>query len=46
MLLMENLEIAEEYDNSKQYFKAKGLELIAANDSIEGKIYLVRKKEK
>ena len=43
---MENLELAEEYDWSLEYFKARGLELMAAQDSIEGKIYLVRKKEK
>jgi len=46
MMSMESLEIAEEYDWSREYFKARGLELLGSKDTIEGKIYLVRKKEK
>lgn len=41
---MESLEIVEEWFEIKEYFNHKGLELLGTKDTIEGKVYLVRKK--
>jgi len=41
---MESLEIVEEWFEIKEYFNLKGLELLGSKDTVEGKVYLVRKK--
>jgi hypothetical protein len=43
---MQSLEIAEEFVLIEKEFKNYGYELIGSKDTIEGKIYLVRKKNK
>ena len=43
---MESLEIAENYFEDRKYFEEKELEFLGSKDTIAGKVYLVRKKEK
>ena len=43
---MQSLEIAEDYLEDRKYFEVRQLELLGSKDTIAGKVYMVRKKEK